>query len=271
MLKIFFLFYLSFFINLNASQTDDFVVLLGTSGVGKSYLCNLLLKDGIEPFASLNTPAAVTKVFEARPAFKEGVMVADVPGITFDNFVSETYEIKKSLTKSKGRYKIGFVFTPVGGATGGRLNFSEFVTMEKILRAIPQNLPYFIVINRFSPAFNEKDWRELIKDLVATAPQNHRPGKQPADIFFIPAFDDHSDQKKYEWAQKFKAFVSKMPSGSLTDVSDISDIDQKELTDWWVRFKEEEERVSKLQAERKKELEKKAQSCCIPWFSKTKG
>lgn len=263
------LFVFSFYLTALASDVEHsgYIILLGNSGVGKSFLINLLLKNDGKPFASLDTPWSVTQTFGQQPSYLDGFKVADVPGIfSAEDWDKVVREIKKALLDSKDQYKLGFVLTPVGGDSGGRIDVDQLINIKTILKAIKDPLPYYVIVNRACKE-NREQWPISVNRLLSYQSDNITPVRLPEAYFFMPGLDKENIAEN---TSLFRDFVTAMKSGTITEVADIKSVDGPKIEE--LKKECEEEKWPTPAKPTPPLMPAKEVSCCggcfagFPWF-----
>lgn len=199
-------------------QTDEnFIVLLGNTGAGKSFVANFLIQPGVKQLVSSHSPSSVTAEFLAKPSVFKGWQVADTPGLD-DNFrplALIANEIKRALKASSGKYKLCFVISQ----TGGRVRTHDIITIKQILSAISGELPYYVLanLNGAEGITYEENFKSVVDNLIQM--DSGMPGlRLPEAYLFLPKTDKNNKQDSIT---KFRGFVSRMKAEKITHVSDI--------------------------------------------------
>lgn len=206
-----------------STQTDEnFIVLLGNSGNGKSFFANFLLPEGSEEFYSKQCANSITTRFLAKPSLFRGWQVVDTPALDSirQDVFSAPNEIRQALLASKGKYKLCFIFSH----RGGRIEPQDIPDLKLILLAIRDKLPYYILVNLKyykRGLIVEEDFKAAMSDLIQSKSKTLPGLRPPEDYLFFPEIDEKNKQESME---RWRNFVSQMKSGYITSVSDIAEI-----------------------------------------------
>eukprot|EP00906_Rhabdomonas_costata_P017068 RCo024562 len=125
-----------------------YFVLVGNSGVGKSYLLNALQPTKVfearEDFGSVTT--------EVEQAEHDGVVYLNIPGLLESdptNIARNKRELERAMLRRRAEYRIGFVF---GLGNGGRIDRQDIIAYQEFCKGFGQSAQELPVILNNAPA-----------------------------------------------------------------------------------------------------------------------
>lgn len=182
------------------------VIIVGNSGVGKSFLCNLLIGEDI--FESKCGPKGVTQVTQTYKMSCGGMfdfLIYDTPGIILtdqDDMENNKKEIEKAFNNCPESIVI-FVF----GCIGGRASIDDILAFKSLQAAykFPANCLMFVVNKLPADRLTEFDGKFMItlSRLVPSA------GISSENIFFLAFLNRNNSEERDDQRLKLLAFLSK--------------------------------------------------------------
>eukprot|EP00918_Siedleckia_nematoides_P054835 GHVU01119760.1.p1 GENE.GHVU01119760.1~~GHVU01119760.1.p1 ORF type:complete len:485 (-),score=79.00 GHVU01119760.1:1679-3085(-) len=226
-------------------------IFVGNPGVGKSALLNGLI--GSARFqCGLNFGSGLTKVLQLVE--HQGVQYVDTPGLAdVDMRKQAAQEIERAL-KQNCSYRIVFVVKE----DDGRVRAQDATTMKLVLDALPEDVPFGIVVNQISPEVYkilQSGKRDLAVGVDTDNAMNMKAfltclmsgvGRATKEVFFYPRMDvlEGKQDVVVEPAAGFRDFLDNLPS-KVVNEKDVSYIN----TDDFAAIKEAlEGRIKELLA-----------------------
>ena len=182
------------------------VIIVGNSGAGKSFLCNLLIGEDI--FESKCTPEGVTKVTETYKISCGGMfdfLIYDIPGMIDadqDDIENNKKEIEKAFNNCPESIVI-FAFRE----TGGRAQLDDIIAFKALQASyrFPPNCLMFVLNNIPADRPTEFDG----KFMVTVSKLLPLAGISNETMFFLQTLNRNNSEEREDQRLKLFTFLSK--------------------------------------------------------------
>lgn len=235
------------------SPLQEYTIVCGNPGVGKSTLLNVLIGEAIFD-SGVSFGTGLTKRLKFYPN-KSGKIFVDTPGLV-DGDDAAAKEICKAFQKH-GKYQLIFVVTE----EEGRVRPADALTMKLVLDAFQEekNVPYGIIVNKITQKMLKKLEEDLKSREVFLSCLNIGDDRTTEYIHQFPRVSclADADNAICSITPDLKQFLDTLPSVEIKpgEVSDVkaNDIDFQ-LERFVNQFQQLSDACSKLERDRENVL-----------------